>query len=455
MIQTNSLKLQTSCIRNVPFDIYEKNFTFIVNGEEFKTSKIISDIISPYISKIHSRDPTFDRIVINTKHKGDFSHILRLINFDLNIYPESELPFLHEVFDFLGNDYIKSEEIKSKEDRHQRKFFFNITFFLSLLLLIYSYQFLKITPSLNNVYHYIIILPNNCYMFNYILNLTNNSCENQCIKDQPIGQFGNSVIEVLRGVQFARATGLKEIYVPHGFSRQLKSFNYTDITFKMSKPRRYKYFHNECHLVNLYDPFKRLPRLQFKADPEFVDWINSQYPKIDIPDDTLVAHVRSGGIFGPSTFIHPLYGQPPCQYYLDAFKKGNFSKLIIVSMDEKNPCVNILKNHSGIYNKNSFETDFSIMLNAKNLIISRGSFGYAAALFSKKLKNFYTFNSSSTRLINHWNCVPTDKYWHSVIANWTDSQDQREMIINSSCARWEFVPNGNQDLEAYIHDNKI
>ena len=110
------IKLQSSCILSVPLEIYGKDFTFIVNGEEFKTSRVISDLISPFISKIHSNDPAFDRFIINTKHRGDFSHILKLINFKSNNYPESELPFLLDVIEILNNDYIELEDIKRKQE---------------------------------------------------------------------------------------------------------------------------------------------------------------------------------------------------------------------------------------------------------------------------------------------------------------------------------------------------
>ena len=145
----NSLKLQTSCIRNVPFQNYEKDFTFIVNGEEFKTSKFVSDLISPYISKIHSKDPNFNRFIINTKHRGDFSQILKLINFDQNNYPESDLPFLHEVIEILDNKFIEYGEITFKDENHPHV---NVTIFLSifylsffLFLIIYIYQIIKIS----------------------------------------------------------------------------------------------------------------------------------------------------------------------------------------------------------------------------------------------------------------------------------------------------------------------
>lgn len=302
---------------------------------------------------------------------------------------------------------------------------------------------------------YFKFLPGKCFIFNYILNLTTNSCENQCIKNCPMGRFGNNLIEILRGVQFAKATGIKEIYVPHGFLQQKKSFNYKDIKFGMAKNRRFKYFHNECQNVQLYYPFSRLPRTPFEIDPEFRDWLLSQFPQIDVPDDSLVIHVRSGDIFDPSKYLHPGYGQPPCNYYLDSFKMSNLSKMIIVAEDDKNPCVNFLKQHSGMHKLNDVYTDFGTMLNAKNLVASRGSLSLAILLLSKKIKNFFAFNMSSSRIIDHWNCVPTDDYSNTILTKWNNNQTQREIMLSSKCAKWEFIPHGNQNLDAFLHEQSI
>lgn len=59
MIDENQIILKPISILNVPFQIYQKDFTFFVNDEEFKTNKIISDILSPKICQIHYNDPTF------------------------------------------------------------------------------------------------------------------------------------------------------------------------------------------------------------------------------------------------------------------------------------------------------------------------------------------------------------------------------------------------------------
>lgn len=101
------LKLKTSSVLQLSLQSYSNDFSFIVNGEEFKTSRVISDLLSPCISKIHLNDPTFNRITINTQNQGHFSYILNLINFEINNIPNDEIPFLSEIIKFLGNENIE------------------------------------------------------------------------------------------------------------------------------------------------------------------------------------------------------------------------------------------------------------------------------------------------------------------------------------------------------------
>ncbi|KAK8844509.1 hypothetical protein M9Y10_024374 [Tritrichomonas musculus] len=102
----SKIQLNTSCILNLPFQNYDKDFTFIVNGKEFKASSVFSDILSPKISQIHKNDPTFDRYTINTTNRGDFSIFFKLMNFNENPISKSEIPFIIEVIENLCNNSI-------------------------------------------------------------------------------------------------------------------------------------------------------------------------------------------------------------------------------------------------------------------------------------------------------------------------------------------------------------
>lgn len=99
----------------VPFDNYPRDFTFIVNKEEYHTNKLIADILSKKISQIHLTDPTVDQYEVFTDHPGNFQPILDLLKVDnLNIN-SSELPFLAEITKTLDIDinfgYNQSHQI--------------------------------------------------------------------------------------------------------------------------------------------------------------------------------------------------------------------------------------------------------------------------------------------------------------------------------------------------------
>lgn len=95
----SKVQITPSAILNVPLQTYQKDFSFIVNGEEFKTSRVISDLISPRICKIHQQDPTIDTFTIKTQQQGDFSRILKLCEFQEIEYSSDELDFIVEVIE--------------------------------------------------------------------------------------------------------------------------------------------------------------------------------------------------------------------------------------------------------------------------------------------------------------------------------------------------------------------
>lgn len=103
MIQSAQIQLQPTTVLNVPLQIYGQDFTFIVNKKEYKTSRIISDLLSPKICQYHYTDPTFNSFTIDTVNNGDFSFFLDLINFNIQTLPENEIPFIIEVLEILNN----------------------------------------------------------------------------------------------------------------------------------------------------------------------------------------------------------------------------------------------------------------------------------------------------------------------------------------------------------------
>ena len=63
----NTIQLLTESILQVPILSFPKDFTFIVNNEDFQTSKLVACLLSSKISKINQIDPTICHYMINTK----------------------------------------------------------------------------------------------------------------------------------------------------------------------------------------------------------------------------------------------------------------------------------------------------------------------------------------------------------------------------------------------------
>lgn len=102
--------LKIGQISYVPFDSYPKDFTFVVNQKEYHTNKLIADLLSKKISKIHLIDPTIDHYEILTEYSGDFQQILDILKADNLKINSSELPFFTEITNALDIDInIKSQ----------------------------------------------------------------------------------------------------------------------------------------------------------------------------------------------------------------------------------------------------------------------------------------------------------------------------------------------------------
>lgn len=112
--------LSFESMKDFPFERYEKNFTFIVNGKEYHTNIFVADLLSPKIRRSHYFDSSIDRFYINTKDKDDdslFSAILSLVSFDSRQLKENEINYYKTIFAKLGNkrEFLKLSPIDESE----------------------------------------------------------------------------------------------------------------------------------------------------------------------------------------------------------------------------------------------------------------------------------------------------------------------------------------------------
>lgn len=122
MAQRNTIQLKIASILEVPINSYAEEFTFVVNGQEFRTSRLLSDLLSSKICRIHIVDPTFDRMVINTKSKGDFSIFLNLSKFNEEKVEERSILFYKEIIENLGIEHFSISLIDTFEEENESIF---------------------------------------------------------------------------------------------------------------------------------------------------------------------------------------------------------------------------------------------------------------------------------------------------------------------------------------------
>jgi hypothetical protein len=123
-----------------------------------------------------------------------------------------------------------------------------------------------------------------------------------------------------------------------------------------------------------------------------------------ISDNILCIHIRGGDIFrdNATQIINMRYRQPPLAWYfacISAHKQRHENCIVmIISEDRKNPCIAAIMEwctHNGIKyraNINSLEKDYTLLMNAKALVASKGTFLLPCLDLNKNLTLIYAFN---------------------------------------------------------------
>lgn len=162
------------------------------------------------------------------------------------------------------------------------------------------------------------------------------------------------------------------------------------------------------------------------------------------PADRLVIHMRNGDIFlDPKTPGGSLYFQPPCSFYKKIIQEHpRFLDIVIVSEDTGsvgNPCVAALLDwHKDIkYERRSMEEDLAILLGAKNLVVSSGSFSSLTAIMSPFVENIFV--PVLTRVLEHplSTCpglLTSNVYCFTMnpdyaFATWENTPEQRKQMV--------------------------
>lgn len=137
-------------------------------------------------------------------------------------------------------------------------------------------------------------------------------------------------------------------------------------------------------------------------------------------ENDLVIHIRSGDIFRRKP--HHLYIPPPLSYYIKEINKYNYEKIYIICEDKKNPVVNKLLElyKNAIHNKNTLKEDIRIILGAKNIMYSIGSFIPSLMLLSNNIKFIH----------KHFNSFKNEKNeYYKIMKPWKNTKTQKNYIL--------------------------
>jgi hypothetical protein len=156
--------------------------------------------------------------------------------------------------------------------------------------------------------------------------------------------------------------------------------------------------------------FKHCPsRLMVEAAESIRDEVLPLFPQPNISKNTLVMSFRSGDIFRSGSLLgRANYGQPCCQFYLDAMERDRgHDSVLLVSEDLRNPCVQMCMNRGAVLHPHiSWRNDLSVLIWAERLVLSRSTFLRPAMYLSPVAKTWYNFGGLD---IMDCGCAPV---WH-------------------------------------------
>lgn len=243
------------------------------------------------------------------------------------------------------------------------------------------------------------------------------------------GRNGNNIIQILNSIHYAKIKKHRYIKFPKHDLINGNIIELDDIAKTSETVSGYFYIIKNEFKIDPPEPYLMKEYFQkyvsniFRIKPK-------QQNNIDL--DELYIHIRSGDVF--SNNPHKGYVQPPLSYYKNIMK--DYTKVKIVYEDNKNPCVNELLKYDNVESVRgkSLVDDLNTLINATNLVIGYGTFGYMLYLINNNLKNLYVpeyfiniFNGDCGDDINIHSIELKD---YIKVGDWKNTSKQREIMLN-------------------------
>ena len=214
------------------------------------------------------------------------------------------------------------------------------------------------------------------------------------------GRLGNQLLNTILAISLCIQHDINLIKLPKKPLFYDKDFIFIDYPILKCDPDIYHkaevfYMHNFWK----YD-FKLFQLEKYKDKIKSIINKTFFFPKIKRYNNNILhIHIRSGDIMQSNKGGGMV--QPPCIFYENEIIKKKWEKVIIVSEDTINPCINYLvgKYDNVIYfGKNSLEYDINELLSSTNIMIGRGTFIQTLSLFMPHLQQLHYPDDGDDRM---------------------------------------------------------
>jgi hypothetical protein len=254
------------------------------------------------------------------------------------------------------------------------------------------------------------------------------------------GRFGNALIQLKNAILIGLYYKHNIRLVPHSFfnTEYIQLWPEEEADQEEKVEEQFQYFY--IHLVDWADP--KCIQMNHEKLVEILQSVCKVHWSEMTPFDpnTVVIHVRSGDIFQP--YPHFEYICPPLSYYLKILRENpHFTKIILLAEDGGNPCIDALRKRC--LNKIQecrigcdLNQDIEILMRARNVITSFGTFVPLILLLTGWTENVYYTNYMKEKVLNHFH-LPTPGNTHflecrqffKLIGSWKYTPTQLHLLM--------------------------
>jgi hypothetical protein len=211
-------------------------------------------------------------------------------------------------------------------------------------------------------------------------------------------RFGNSIRQLTHVFALAEKYGIRRVRLP-GRHLLYQGERIGDVSLDWGEQRAFGlalsgYFMHVRALMPPLDPSTEGRIVDRNVRPMLAGDLLRPDPRVGADD--LVMHFRGGDAFD-TVDVKPGYWQPPLAYYLAAFEHACPKRVWLVSEDRQNPTIAgaeealRLRGVEVIVQSGTLLDDLRVLLSARRLVASIGTFLPAVALLSPRLGSFYQF----------------------------------------------------------------